>query len=357
MTNQISSPEICSSRDRSIESLKTPANTAGVFFEGQFLPGHSPIRKNLHEVKTPEVICMSLFTDSQGRQRDDRLMRINIDGYGHGIRETLSAYNDDALTLVHFPGFTEKIENGSAKLMHDNLVNNLPHARIISVATDGVGTTTERLTCKNALDHGITEMAERRRQLVYALVGDAPVIVSGTSMGSVIGWKMLDFDAREGHLLNAYPVGYASANVSPELTLPLMGVLFPISMAADMPREIIRLALRRPDNLSELITQVQDRKPDAIPLIVQAASLLGGTATKVLHRVNDVYGGGATISGVFDPLSQFARWKQVKGKGTELHIIPVARRGHGMAADGTGGGQKIANVIIRNEIDKKLLTA
>lgn len=291
--------------------------------------------------------------------RADRFFRVEIDGYGYGVRETLPARGDDSgLTVTHFPGFTELIENGSAHKLHSSLATELPDVRVISVASDGIGTTGEKLTAKNFRDHGMKEMGEGRANLLQALVGDEPVIVSGCSMGSDIEQEMLSYDARHGHNLNAYPIGYASAVVPPERTGLTMLALFPLCMALDTPREILRMVIKYgPKHVLSLADMLEERQGDALPLLRQATSLLGGVSIETVKEVAHAYRGGITISGVYDPLRQPDMWREVRSENPDVHIKNVGRRGHGMAADGVGGGKKIAEAIRHYGIDAMLQAA
>lgn len=321
----------------------------------------SPIRKQVAGLGEVALIEDGMLIDS-GRvvtQRPDRYFRIQYDGFGDGVRETQPELGKESgLTIVHFPGFIEKIESGSAKDFHTSLATQRPDARVISIASDGIGETGDNLDKTTFMDHGVVEMGERRAGLLPALVADGPTILSACSMGTVIKHHMLMRDAANGHNLNVRSVDYAAAIVSPERAAVIMAVLFPLAMAADTPREIFRMY--RKYGIRHLVEQaeiLQERSTDALPLIRQATSLLTGVVTKDMDKVLHEYRGSVLISGQLDPLRQLRMYLAIKKNNPSVHIKTVPRKGHSIAADGIGGGSSVVASINRYQIADELLSA
>ncbi len=335
-----------------IDSATEQPHLGAVFYFEDMPEAINPLRK-----KVPGLGPITLVANNNSETgRPDRWYKIEIDGFGYGVRETSPLPEENSgVTLVDFGGFSELIELGSAKNRHDSLATHLPSLRIVSVANDGMGTTGDRLTIENAFDHGVNEMALGRLKLLEALCSDGPVITEGVSMGSIIVWKMLDHDARHGHNLNAYPVGYASALVPPGKTWLYMGTLFPPSMLLDIPRELVWMAFRRgPSSIRSLLPQAEKLCGNSLPMAAHLISMAGGTALSEILRVSKDYGGGTSISGQLDPLAQFGLLSLVKQRYGDFHIKRVAGRGHGMAADGQGAGRAIAGSLSQWQILDKI---
>lgn len=326
-----------------------------------------PIRKQVAGLGEIEIVERQEY---RGRRQNDavridRWYRIELDGYRHGVRVTeADEHQNSGVTIVHLPGFTETIEDSAGKEMHDALVSKAPHLRVVSIATDGIGHTGDPVHARDALNHSIDAMAERRHKLLKALVGDQPFILLGTSMGSFIANKVLDYDLKHGHDLNAYPINHASAIVTPNNTLLYMGVLFLPSMAVDTPREI--LDMLRSDGLKNALEKLQiegaHHRGGAAAMVIQAAGLLQGIPYSQIERVAKAYS-GAQISGQFDPLAQFGMWRDIRRdlRHNPTHspygIEMVPFRGHGMAADGEDGAAKVLKTIRNRQVIERLLAA
>ena len=319
---------------------------------------YSPI--NRHVPGLGEVVRMDEppfeAVKDPDNERNERWWKVNLNGFGYGVHETRPVGDvAPGITFVHIPGFTELIEVGSARDLHDSLANTLPDARVISIASDGIGPTGEHLHLDNFKDHTVKIMGEERAQLIEALVGEDPTIVSACSMGSVISCEMLNFDAQHGHNLNAVPINYASAVVTPEKAFLIMAVLFPLHMSGDIPRAIIHSALKYgAHHMQNMAHMLEDRGPDILAMSVQVASLMGGVALSSVERVSATYPGGGNISGRYDPLAQWRMWTDLRAGGHSPHLRSIKRSGHGLAADGTGGGVQIAKSADRWGLKDKL---
>ncbi|HSX27644.1 MAG TPA: hypothetical protein VLG25_02585 [Patescibacteria group bacterium] len=298
-------------------------------------------------------------------ERADRWYQIELDGFSHGVRVTeADPKQDSGVTIIHFPGFTETIEDSAGRELHDTLAREAPHLRVISIATDGIGKTSAPVHLEDVMNHTLDAMAEQRLKLVQALVGDRPIIIVGTSMGSVIENKLLDFDLRNGHNLNAYPINHASALLTPGKTLLYMGALFMPAMALDAPRELIDMLLTDGPKkaLEKIQVENEHHRGSAAALIIQAAGLIKGVKRDQIERVAASYS-GSQISGQFDPLAQFRMWREIRRDlrfpeqrtGYGIEVIPW--RGHGMAADGEDGAKKILKTVKERQIIERLLAA
>ncbi len=340
------------------ELSTTPRSGEGFLYVGAENP-YTPVRKWVSGLGEVTILSEQAFAGRRQKDvmREDRFMRVELDGFGYGVHETLpDPIEDIGISLIYKPGFSELIEVGSAKAMHDGLAAHLPGVRVMSVASEGIGPTGERFGFKEAKDHGVQEMGENLAKLAYALCGNEPVLMAGCSMGTVVGQHALAFDALHGHNLNAYPVRYASAIVEKFWTMYYMGTLFPASMVLDTPREVVRL-VKKGDKaeLEELSQMIKGRNEDMPALAAQMLSLMGGVAIGSVVRVARAYHGGINISGALDPLNRKRMWSSVKQKDNMTHIDIVRGRGHAMAADGEGGSQKIANDLQRWHILENLV--
>jgi hypothetical protein len=285
--------------------------------------------------------------------RDDNWFRIELDGFAHAVHITEPLIDSEHPShIVHFPGFSEIIETGPGLRLHQTLAEEMPETRVISVGTDGIGAFGDKYAFEDRDAHGIEGMAEQRQKLLKALCGDERIIVQGLSMGSVIGSNMLDYDRKLGHELNAYPLYFDTALVTPKLAKYVMGLVFPISMIIDTPRELEQMVQKYgfQEALRSLKMPSEHLKGNAIPMAVQAVGLLKGTLFMQVERVADTYG-TTTVSGVLDPLAQQNMWSSIKKNHNTTHIQGVRLRGHGIAADGIAGGKKIAAVASKYKND------
>jgi hypothetical protein len=340
------------------ELLRHPSETEGVSLSERqlILQGRQSLVTDLERVGPA-----AFFTDSKGelQPRADQFLRVTIDGFGYGIRETYpDADAANGLNIVHFPGFGEVIEAGSAYNLHTSLATQFPGARVVSVASDGIGTISEKLTAGDVFEHGIKGMGEGRGKIIKALFGDQPVLVTSCSMGTAIVQEMLQDDLNYSHELNVYPLYYDTAVVEPGKTILLMGVAFPAHTIFDVSFELIR-AVANGDfrEIKELAKMVEQRGGDGLPMFVEAVSLMGGIAVKVTGKVSEVFK-GTTISGISDPLRRNRKWGHVKSEYCpDLHIVTVPWRGHGMAMRGDNAGQKIRHEVDHYGIETLLLDA
>jgi hypothetical protein len=340
------------------ELLRHPSETEGVsvFERARILQGSKTLVTNLERVGRAAI-----FTDADGelQPRADQFLRVTIDGFGYGIRETCPDTDEaNGLNIIHFPGFGEVIEAGSAYNLHTSLATQFPGARVVSVASDGVGTISEKLSLGNVFDHGIKGMGEGRGKLIKALFGDQPVLVTSCSMGSAITQEMLDLDVHNGHNLNVYPLYYDTAVVEPGKTWLFMGVMFPGHTVLDVSFELMKTLVSGDyQEIKELAKMAEQRGGDGLPMMAEVIGLMGGIAISVSGHVSEVYQ-GTTISGASDPLRRNSMWGHIKKEyNPNLHIVRVPWRGHGMAMRGKNAGLKIRHEVDHYGIVTQLLDA
>lgn len=289
--------------------------------------------------------------------RADNWFGIELDGFVHGVRVTEPVAGQDlGINLVHLPGFTEVIESGPGRAIHDRFAVELPGFRVISIASDGVGNTGEKLTVENMWDHGVEAMAEERYKLLQALCADMPLIIQGVSMGSVETYGILDRDIRNGHNLNAYALNFDTALVTPDNVMTDMIGMFTPSMVIDTPREFVYMSIRYGVKaaLGRVMMSPSHLRGNILPSIVEVNDLRKGTRYERIERVAKNVG-TTTISGQLDPLAQFRMWRHIKQDVGGLHIARVAGRGHGMVADGAAAADKMIHVMNRYEIPEGLV--
>ena len=129
-----------------------------------------------------------------------RTMSIQLGKVSHSARitepDSRNPRNTSAIdTVVMLHGYTEMIDAGTGKNLHDALAPHYPDKRLISIATDGVGRYCQRVGWVDALRKDFSTMARDRHRLINVLAGTGKVTLLDVSMGSVIGIELLHFDS------------------------------------------------------------------------------------------------------------------------------------------------------------------
>jgi hypothetical protein len=267
--------------------------------------------------------------------REHRFYTVELDGYRQAIEVTDPIDGEPSYVITSKPGFTEHIEGGIRKKLHEELAATFPSARIVSIASDGIGTTGGRFDWSERHEHGLKEMGTKRLALARALAGDLEVYDMGTSMGTVIGHR-----TAETHLAGNYahkPVNLkgqfwiSPAVVDPRYSVEHMGLRFVPELALDLGKELVFKT--GPMRMAKLIGTAccnNFRTEDMTALSHQLLELLPGTQTE---RVIDVIREIPTVvvTGGTDVLSQLEMFDAIKGQvGENLDVHVVANRGHGL---------------------------
>lgn len=317
---------------------------------------YNPIHKQVPGLGEVQLLSREMIEGKRktDEPRPDSWYLIELDGYKHAVRVTEPIASEDVgINFVHLPGLSEEIEKYPGYALHTTGAEKMPYFRFISIASDGVGSTGERLTRENVRAHGIEAMAEERAKLISALCSDEPTIVQGTSMGSVITTHMLDHDIRNGRNLNVYPMPYASANVTPDAVPLFMATLFMPSMLVDTPREMVYMVIKNGWHALDGLVGEGGFRSNVAPILVEIPGLMKGIKFAVLERVYREYG-ATIINGQLDPLARWRMWRQLSNNGADLNLVSIFLRGHGMAANGIGAARKIESAVASNKIVEKL---
>ncbi len=267
--------------------------------------------------------------------RTHRLFTVELDNYAHAVEITEPLTDEPSFTVMSLPGFTEHIEAGIRKKMHSHQSYIFPQARVISVASNGIGTTGGRYALSERANHGLQAMGEQRLKLAQALGGDRPLFVQGTSMGSVISHRMAQANlARPAdEQLDLRGLFWLSpALVDPERIIKDMALRFPVGLAADLSKELLfKTSPAALVGLGRLARSHNFHPDDATALGVQMFDLLRGTPEAdikaVITKVATV-----AIGGTADSLTQaFMFERMLDDHPDKLHFEAVKGRGHGLA--------------------------
>lgn len=173
-------------------------------------------------------------------RRNNYLARWEIDEQPHTIWHTPVAPNrPHKMTVVTKPGWGEVIEDGIGWEFHKALAHYLPEAEIISHATSGVGRTSERIPLSKLWHHSLDQLAEQSFKLLSQLDTEVPIILVGTSMGSVITNKVLNLNIERDQPIKIQGVVYyASALVDPQNIVKDMLRGFTPAIVSDIAKEL-----------------------------------------------------------------------------------------------------------------------
>ncbi len=150
---------------------------------------HPSLVEAIGDVGEFVVKRVSEFDDGN---RTTRTGTIEVDGYNHLVRiseanpDLVDSYSPSPHRFI-FGGLTEASDTGAAKALHDTYAIIHPNEVTVSIATDGVSVHGEALPASKALHNPFLKMAADRRRMIIKLAGrEAPVSITGRSMGSVI---------------------------------------------------------------------------------------------------------------------------------------------------------------------------
>lgn len=286
-------------------------------------------------------ITLKKIRTTDGRRgqppRDHLLYSLEYNHYRHAIEITNPASGDAKFAVVSMPGFTEQIEGPIRKDLHASMARAMPQARIISIGSNGVGSTGDTYGWSERSQHGLAAMGSQRLTLSRALAGDLPVIMAGTSMGSVIAHRAA-FENTYGKPVNGKInlVGQyllSQALVDPRHVVQDIGIKFLPQMAYDAVTE---LALKtNPIETAHIVGQVilhygYSPQRDTKAMGNQVLELLKGTREEDIAAVIEVVP-TVIVAGEKDCLAQ---WKMVRRlekqypKMLDAHM--VMGRGHSL---------------------------
>lgn len=281
-----------------------------------------------------DVRVTGLQTDSKPL-RAHRTYTIELSEHQHGMEITSPVNGNPAFTLLSLPGFTEHGKGGIRQKMHSHLSYTFPEAQVISVDSNGIGTTGDRYDYRNRHDHGIEAMGQQRLDLILALAGNMPVFVQGTSMGTVISHRLAkaNIERSPDQKVDLRGLLWLSpALVDPSRVFKDMVIRFPVGLGLDLAKELsyktslaALLAMGR-------LARKHDFHPADLPAMVhQVAELLAGTpqgeVAAVVSKVPTV-----VVSGERDSLTQIEMFRELQASYPDtLSLELIKGRGHGLA--------------------------
>ncbi len=261
-----------------------------------------------------------------------RLYAIENNGYKFAVEITDPIDNQAALTIISFPGFTETIEGGFRTRFQEQLHYQFPNARIVSVGSNGVGSTGDRYGWNERSLHGFEDMAEQRLALVKALSGQAMIFGEGTSMGSVVlhHFAKKNIKLPSSEAVNLAGLVYLSpALVDPKNVLRSMLIQLPRQLTVDA---FIEIGLKTPVSEMQFIFSAIKRYGlnfrDVNCLIHQGLELLKGTNENEVESVISTYP-TVVIAGEKDPLAQIPMWQRIAhNQPANVSLEIIQGRGH-----------------------------
>ena len=297
---------------------------------------------------------VQLANDAAPRLR--RTLDVQLDCVTHSTRITepeaeYRARTQPLDTIVMLHGYTEMIDAGTGKNLHDALAPHFPDQRLISIATDGVGRYCQRVGWKEGLSKDFTKMAIDRHRLVNVLKGSGRITLLDVSMGSVIGIELLAYNTqlKTGQLSEqatdpwldiAAVIHHSSAQVPPGRVIPDMVMRFLPHIYRDTRR--VSTTMSRP---AQGIVQTAIAYPRSLPALAgNLVQLLRGTNPEKVLATALAYPTGY-ISGQHDPLAQNddrLRMAQRHPGQVITYVKPGA--GHADCLDAQAAANDIANM-------------
>ena len=119
---------------------------------------------------------------AQRPYRHHRFFTLQLDGYEHAVEITDPVNSTPEYLIASSPGFTEHIRGGIRRKMHSHTAYAHPHARLVSVESNGIGSIGDRYSWQNRNTHGMDAMGQQRQKIARILGGKLPVFMHGTSI-------------------------------------------------------------------------------------------------------------------------------------------------------------------------------
>lgn len=300
-----------------------------------------------YSTENPQLMAQHVTTDPEYGQRTHNLWRMVIDGHRHRYLETLPFQDiGQPFTIVSKRGFMEPIEDGIGREFHSQLARLVPHARIVSHATHGIGSSAGQVSLRGLSQYGLDRIANEDLKFLHLLGGEERLILIGTSMGSVVLNKLLNINTAldkpvevGGIVLNA------PAIVEPPLARSAMLKGLLPHLLSDIPSELVAKTPR-----AELLQTLghfaasRARLRDILPAGRHALDLLRGTSAADLASMLEAYASVSVIAGQKDTLAQTEMWRKMLPAYPSLRLHEVSK-GHGMILKPKQNARKIARVL------------
>lgn len=282
------------------------------------------------------------------------LLTARIDGVNQALWLTEPSLYDPSLeqtTIVRLPGLGEVIENGVGLRMHTELSGKFPTAKVVTIANSGHG----KLNCSSKSDnstrnsYSIEAMANQRAELLAGISSDRLIIV-GTSMGSVIGNKLVQLSLNNNNQLNiAGSCWYAPALVTPNNAKRDILRFLP-KFAKDSSLEVayrsnlLKNPLAAIGALSIIASSIKDYRISPAAATAQLFDIYKGTP---LDEIENTVANlpSSAIVGTADSLKELAMWREFADKYPHFLLKEVDGRGHGMTLNPVKAVHKITKTI------------
>ena len=285
---------------------------------------------------------------SDEEPREHHLVHLNVGGFRQTVWITEPAPGHTLqVTVASKPGLGEIIEDGIGWEFHRELAHKLPNARVLSHATYGFGPTAEQIPWRQLTKHNLGRLAIMGIDLLATIPEDAPLVLAGTSLGTVINNKLLYANLhRPKPVAIDLVVHHAPALVVPSRIIPDMVVGLPPGLVVDIFRE---LTLKSdPKRFRDNLRALRASKPslnDILPTVRLFPEMAKGTRLREIEEVVANYQ-TVVIEGTKDSVAEIKMWQELAQKypdNLSLHLIPG--RGHGLTIKPREKARKIANII------------
>lgn len=249
---------------------------------------------------------------------------------------------DNVITLL---GFSEMVEHGTGKRLHDELANQYPFSLVGSLATEGVSAFGPRLGFKEGWSKKFDEMAAARLLLIRALGGNGTTTLVPTSMSSVIVNHMAiqNMYAQEDGLTDS--INLASIiNVSHAL-MPRQTVVRDVGkFLLHMPVSGAKKALQHRNEAIGLMP-VARALPRSVPgMAGNVRNLLEGSDWSDVAVVASTYPMGFII-GELDPLRQLEHCIDLAEHLPDSVKVKICDdEGHALSLDGQNTAREVVDM-------------
>lgn len=293
------------------------------------------------------------FRFSGGRGEDDPLREhdlvgVELDDHEHILWVTEPLHRQkEPLTIVAKPGLGEVIHDGIGYQLHKGIAKRLPEARVLSIATHGIGKHGAELNLSDLVGHTIENMGDETYAFLRKYFPGDPLVLFGLSMGTVIHHHVQKRSIEDTPLNIAGVVDYDPALVDPSRVVADLIGRFSLHMMKGIGIEVVRHT--KPCHVLgtlAILGRSRMRLRDMPTLARQAVGLLLGTPVEEIEEMLRTYQ-TTVIVGEDDPAGQVPMWLDLEAKnipGFTLHRLKG--RGHEIAVQPIDGARKVSKTIV-----------
>lgn len=292
----------------------------------------------------------SRFLECDGMLRERQAWSINNDKYVGVVRVTEptpdTSEAESPEVIFHVPGFTELVDAGTAKDLHDEIAKSFPHHRVVSIGTDGVSRYGATMDTVTALSRDFDEMAEARLDLIRHFSDGRLSILAGVSMGTVLsvisaGKNLLRQPEDQANIDQL--VFISTAILDQDSAPKVMLGSFVGHMILSTPGK----AVRHPRQTLNLLHSLRRYKREHVAALAgNVRNLIKGIDDELIDGVIDCYH-STVISGSRDPLVQLKQW--LKRHSDAPHTLTLDIRegeGHALTLNSKEAAQLLYNAVM-----------